>query len=292
MLAKHPQLPFGKYLRYTSVILLIAALLATVGACSQSTSEPEEAEPSLLTASPTATPTATAIPTSTPTIAPTTTPAPTVSHTPAPTPNVSFPPFETDSAGVYEYPQVVVDKDSAMTGEPVYFKILTSKNVNSVQTIIDGEPGRTYKEYESEGDFRVWRTKIHFTVGGRRKVQFKCAMASGGTVLIPDSRIRIEVTFDYTAESTSKTISKGSTVTFTLKTPDNIDSIYALVDGVNQNIEYTEPDSDENGVRVWKLNITFFGLGNRAVTFEAYDGSSLKETFPETGISIVVQDSE
>ena len=123
-------------------------------------------------------------------------------------------------------------------------------------------------------------------------MQFKCAMASGVTVVIPKSRIRIEVTFDYTAESTSKTISKGMTVTFTLKTPDNIDTIYALVDGVNQNLAYTDPDSNEGGVKVWKLNITFFGLGNRSVTFEAHEGTREKATFPDPGISIIVQDSE
>ena len=123
-------------------------------------------------------------------------------------------------------------------------------------------------------------------------MQFKCAMSSGVTVVIPKSRIRIEVTFDYTAESTSKAITKGSTVTFTLKTPDSIDSINALVDGVNQNLDITKPDTDEGGVKIWKVKITFFGLGNRTVTFEALDGTRVKETFPESGISIVVQDSE
>ena len=179
-----------------------------------------------------------------------------------------------------------------MTGEPVYFKILTSNNVNSVQTIIDGEAGRVYSDYEKEGDYRIWRTKIHFTVGGTRMVQFKCAMTSGVTVVIPKSRIRIVVEFDYTVESTSKTITKGMTVTFTLKTPYNIDSIHAFVDGVNQNLIITEPESDEGGVRVWKVKITFFGLGNRSVTFEAHDGTRVKATFPESGVSIIVQDSE
>ncbi len=156
--------------------------------------------------------------------------------------------------------------------------------------MIDGETGKIYKEFANDGDYRIWRVTIHFTVGGTRKVQFKCAMASGGTALIPDSRIRIEVTFDYSAESTSNTISKGKTVTFTLKTPSNIDTVYALVDGVNQKEAYTKPFSDEGGVKVWKVNITFFGLGNRTVTFEARDGTSVKATFPDPGIPIIVQD--
>jgi len=289
MLKKHSQLTFSKYLCYATVILLLAALLVSASACSQKTKGSEGTEPSILTASPTASPTAVVTPA--PTTAPTSTTTPAVSRTPEPTPNVSFLPFETDSAGTYTFPQVVPDKRSAMTGNPVYFKILTSKNVNSVQTILDGEPGRVYKDFENEGDFRIWRTKIHFTVGGSRKVQFKCAMASGGAAIIPNSPVKIDVTFDYAAESTSKTISKGKTVTFTLKTPDTIDTIYALVDGVNQKIAYTNPDSDEGGVRIWKIKIAFFGLGNRKVIFEAHDGSRLKATFPEPGIPIIVQES-
>ncbi|MBT3320318.1 MAG: hypothetical protein HN948_04400 [Clostridia bacterium] len=290
MLRKSPKLTFSKFFRCASAILLIAALIAAAVACSQSEPEPEATQPPVLTVAPTASPTP--IPTPTPTPAPTTTPVPSVVSTPRPTPNIIFPPFETDSNGDYPFPQILKDKTSVMTGEPVYFKILTSNNVNSIQTIIDGETGKIYTEYEKLGENRVWRTKIHFTVGGTRKVQFKCAMASGVTVVIPKSRIRIEVTFDYTAESTSKTISKGMTVTFTLKTPDNIDTIYALVDGVNQNLAYTDPDSNEGGVKVWKLNITFFGLGNRSVTFEAHEGTREKATFPDPGISIIVQDSE
>lgn len=287
---KRSRLNISQCCKFATVVLLTAVLLA-VAACSPSTMEVEETEPPTLTVAPTAITTPTAPPTLAPTTAPTTTPEPSVVSTPRPTPNISFEPFDTDSAGTYTFPQVMVDKTSAKTGEPVYFNILTSSNVNSVQTIIDGEPGKVYKEFVKDGDYRIWRATIHFTTGGRRKVQFKCAMASGGTVLIPDSRIRIEVTFEYTAESTSKAITKGKTVTFTLRTPDNIDTIYALVDGVNQNTAYTEPISDEGGVRIWKVNITFFGLGNRAVTFEAHDGSSVRATFPETGITIIVQES-
>jgi len=286
---KHRRLTFSKYLSCTAIVLFLAVLLVSASACSQKEDVAEETSPPTLTASPTASPTALATPT--PTAAPTATQPPAVSNTPEPTPNVSFPPFETDSAGTYTFPQVLPDKSTAMTGDPVYFKILTSKNVNSVRTIIDGESGREYKSYEKEGDFRIWRTKIHFTVGGSRKVQFECAMASGGTATIPSSPVKIDVTFDYTAKSTSKTISKGKTVTFTLSTPDTIDTIYALVDDVNQDIAYTEPDSDEGGVRVWKIRITFFGLGNRNVKFEAHDGSRLKATFPESGIPILVQES-
>jgi len=63
------------------------------------------------------------------------------------------------------------------------------------------------------------------------------------------------------------------------------------VDGENQNIKYTEPASAEDGVKTWKIDITFFGLGNRVVTFEAYDGTKLIATFPDPGIPIIVQES-
>ncbi len=265
--------------RRAAAIILAVVLLAGLTACSGSKAE----------TSPTATPPK-VWPTvaASPTIDPTATPEPSVSSTPKPTVVVSFPPMETDASGATVYPQVVADKDSALTNEAVNFRIVTSENVTKIQTIIDGETGKIYTEYETEGSVRIWRATIYFTVGGSRKVQFKCTMASGGTVLIPSAPVKINVAFNYTAESTSSTISKGKTVTFTLKTPDSIDYIYAVVDGVNQNIKYTDPESSEDGVKIWKLNITFFGLGNRIVTFEAYDGSTLKATFPDGGIAITV----
>jgi hypothetical protein len=264
---------------------MMIVLAAAVTACSGSVYE-VTVTPSPHTAATPAAPTPAAA-TSSPTMIPTMTPEPTISPTTA----VSFPPLETDASGAYTYPQVVADKTSAMTGEPVNFQIVTSENVNKIQTIIDGDKGKVYTEYEKSGSVRFWRVTIHFTVGGIRKVQFKCTMASGGTVLIPESPVKINVTFHYTAESTSKTITKGETVTFTLKTPDSIDCIYAVVDGVNQNVKFTEPVSDEGGIKTWKVNVTFFGLGERSVTFEAYDGSSLKATFPDPGIPIIVKES-
>lgn len=266
--------------RKAAAVIMAIVLLAGLTACGS------KAEVSPTPTQPLVWPTVTVLPT--PTLIPTATPEPSVSSTPRPTIAVSFPPMETDASGAYVYPQVVADKDSALTNEPVNFRIVTSGNVTKVQTIIDGETGKIYTEYETEGSVRIWRATIHFTVGGSRKVQFKCTMASGDTVLIPSTPIRINVTFNYTAASTSSTISKGKTVTFTLKTPDSIDYIYAVVDGVNQNIKYTEPESSEDGVKIWKINITFFGLGNRVVTFEAYDGSTLKATFPDGGIAITV----
>ena len=269
--------------RKIASLLMAVTLLAGMAACSGSEAE--------VTPTPSPTVVATPVATPSPTVVPTATPEPSVSHTPRPTPVVSFPPLETDASGTYVYPQVVVDKDEALTGEPVYFKIVTSENVTKVQTVIDGETGKVYTEFETEGSFRIWRATIHFTVGGTRKVQFKCTTAAGGTVLIPDSAIKIKVTFNYTAESTSATITKGKTVTFTLRTPDSIDYIYAVVDGVNQNLKYTEPASTEDGVKIWKVNITFFGLGDRLVTFEAYDGANLVATFPDPGITIIVKES-
>ena len=269
--------------RKFAAIIMIIALLAAATACSESKDE-ATATPSTSAASTPATvmASATAFPTATPTL---------VSSTPSPTPVISFPSIETDASGAYIYPQVVADKDSALTGEPVYFRVITSENVNKIQTVIDGETGKIYTEYEKDTGVRIWRATIHFTVGGTRKVQFKCTMDTGGTVLIPESPVKINVTFHYTAESTSATISKGKTVTFTLRTPASIDYIYAVVDGVNQNIKYTEPASNEDGVKIWKVNITFFGLGERVVTFEAYDGSTLQATFPDPGITITVKDS-
>jgi len=265
--------------RKVSAVILAVVMLAGLAACSGSKAEvsPTPTQPLVW---PTVSPTLEVVPTDTP--------EPSVSSTPRPTVVVSFPPMETDASGATVYPQVVADKDSALTNEPVNFRIVTSENVTKIQTMIDGETGKIYTEYETEGGLRIWRATIHFTVGGTRKVQFKCTTASGGTVLIPTSPIKIKVSFNYTAESTSKTISKGKTVTFTLKTPDTIDYIYAVVDGVNQNIKYTEPESSEDGVKIWKINITFFGLGDRIVTFEAYDGSTLKATFPDEGITITV----
>ena len=271
--------------RICAAVLMTAVLLVSLAACSGSEAEGTP------TPSPTTIPTATPAATPSPTTIPTATPEPSVSSTPSSTPVVSFPPLETDASGAYVYPQVVVDRDEALTREPVHFKIVTSENVTKIQTFIDGEAGKIYTEYETEGSFRIWRTTINFTVGGTRKVQFKCTTASGDTVMVPDSGVKIKVTFDYTAESTSAAISKGKTVAFMLRTPDSIDYIYAVVDGVNQNIKYTEPASNEGGVKIWDVNITFFGLGNRVVTFEAYDGSSLVKTFPDPGIPIVVKES-
>ncbi len=272
--------------RACAVILAAIFLLAAVTACSGG-------DGAQATPTPAATAAPTPSPTPSPTPAPTEAPTPTATpeSTPKPTPVVSFPPLETDSSGAYVFPQVIADKESAMTEEPVYFKIVTSEKVNKIQTVIDGDTGKIYTDYDKEGSFRIWRATIHFTVGGTRKVQFKCTTDTGGTVLIPKSPVKIDVTFDYTAESTSKTISKGKTVAFSLRTPDSIDNIYALVDGVNQNMKYDKPAKSEGGVNVWNINITFFGLGDRTVTFEARKGTKVIATFPDPGITIIVKEN-
>ena len=272
-------------LRIFLAIVLITALAAASG-CSEEHEETPSPTP-LLTPTLEATPS----PTTVPTAEATPTPEASLSPTPSPTPAPVFPEVETDDEGNYIYPQVIADKQSAITGEPVYFKIITSENVTKIQTVIDGETGKVYTDYVKGEGIRTWQTRIFFTSGGTRKVQYKCTMASGGTALIPKSPLKIDVAFNYTAEATSKTISKGKTVTFTLKTPESIDSIYAVVDGVNQNIEYDEYESSEDGVKVWKINVTFFGLGERSVTFEAHDGSKVVATFPDPGLSVIVQDS-
>lgn len=277
-----PSLLLPRGLRKCTAVILAALLLTAATACSGNEQTAALSPTAVITP---------AVPTPSPAVQLTATPSPTVSAAPSPTPVVSFPPLETDASGAYTYPQVTADKDSAMTGEPVYFRIVTSENVSQIQTVIDGDTGRVYTEYETIAGVRIWRVTIHFTAGGTRKVQFKCTMASGSTVLIPQPPVNIDITFNYTAESTSATISKGKTVTFTLRTPDSIDYIYAVVDGVNQNVKFTEPVSDEDGVKIWKVNITFFGLGERIVTFEAYDGSSLITTFPDPGITITVKES-
>jgi hypothetical protein len=270
-----------EFFRRAAALIAAAGLFASMSACSGQPAQEETTSPtSVKTFAP---------PTPSPTPPPTEAPSPTPPPTRKPTPVISFPPFEADASGNYIYPQVFVDRTEAMTNEAVNFKILTSENVNSIQTVIDGEPYKIYKDYVTDKGMRIWQTHIYFTNCGSRRVQFKCAMASGGTAIIPDKAIKISVTFDYTAESTSKEISSGKTVTFTLKTPDIIDSVDAVVDGVKQNIPCDEPDSEEEGVRTWKLNVTFFKTGTRTVTFEAYDGTKLKETFPKTGITIIVQ---
>ncbi len=276
-------------LKKRKIIRTLAAALAVVLLLSL----PACSEPQTPAATPTRTPLRTfaqPTPTPVPTPSPTPEPTPGVSSTPRPTPVVSFPPFKVDASGDYIFPQVVADRTEAMTKEFVNFKIVTSDKVNSIRTIIDGEEQSTvYKNYTTDKGMRIWQTRVSFTKGGNRRVQFKCAMASGGTAKIPENPIKIAVTFNYTAESTSKTISKGKTVTFTLKTPDTIDSIFVVVDGVNQKIEYDKPDSTANGISIWKINVTFSKTGTRAVTFEALDGTKVKATFPDPGITIIVQ---
>ena len=285
-MTRKSRIKIRRVMRVLAVVLLAAALAAAQG-CSEDIPEQTPEPTPTVTLTPVTTPTPTPVQTVEPTPTPEDTPAPTAKPTPAP----SFPDMETDSEGKLTYPQVVSDKQSAMTEEPVYFKIVTSENVSKIQTVIDGDAGKVYTEYEKGDGVRIWQTRIFFTNGGSRKVQYKCTMASGSTVLIPQSPLKIDVTFDYSAESTSSTITKGKTVTFTLKTPSSIDSIFVIVDDVNQNIEYDDPESNEDGVKAWKINVTFFGLGERSVSFEARDGSKVVETFPDPGLTIVVNDS-
>ncbi len=278
------KLSLKKIINTAAAAALAAALLLALPACSPQQTPEVTSTPavSLRTFAP---------PTPTPELTPEPSPSPTprASTTPKPEPVVSFPPFQVDSSGDYIFPQVVSDKTEAMTNEAVYFNILTSEKVNSVQTVIDGVDGGIYKDFKTDNGMRIWRVRIYFTNGGNRKVQFKCAMSTGGTAIIPKNPVKINITFNYTAESTSKNISKGKTVTFTLKTPSTIDSVDAVVDGVKQNIKCDKPESDEGGIRVWKVNITFFGLGTRSVTFQAYDGTNLKQTFPDPGLTIIVE---
>jgi hypothetical protein len=189
------------------------------------------------------------------------------------------------------YPLVVPDKTNVMTGEAVSFKITTSTRVKKIQSVIDGEGGRSYTSFTAGQDVRNWNVKLTFTKDGSRKVQFKCTMTSGETVLIPKKPVTIKVTFKYTAESTSKAITKGKTVTFTLKTPSAIKSVYALVDGAKQKIIVSKSDSEKDGIKIWKLNVTFFKLGERSVRFDACIDNKVKKTFPDKGITIIVKES-
>jgi hypothetical protein len=189
------------------------------------------------------------------------------------------------------YPVVTPDKTSVSTNEPVNFSITTSTRVKKIQTVIDGEGGRSYTNFTAGGDVRSWKVKLIFTKDGNRKVQFKCTMTNGETTLIPKKPVTIKVTFKYTAESTSKTITKGKTVIFTLKTPSSIKSVYAVVDNVKQKIVVSKPDSEKDGVKVWKVRVTFFKLGERSVTFDACAGGKVKKTFPDKGIPIAVKES-
>ncbi len=272
--------------RCAAVIVAIVFVLVSLSACSESAGKPESTESApVVEVSPS--PVATPLPTLIPTEAPTATLAP----TPSPTPDVSFPPLKTNDDGSLSFPQAIADKTSVETGEPIYFKIVTSEKVKSIQTIIDGDTGKIYTNFTTDNGARIWQTRIHFTKGGNRKVQFRCNLTSGGKAMVPKTPIKIDVTFKYTAESTSKTISKGKTVTFTLKTPAAIDSVYAVVDGVNQDIVYTKPESESDGVKVWKVRVTFFKLGEREVKFNACTKKKVKKTFPDTGITIIVQES-
>jgi hypothetical protein len=189
------------------------------------------------------------------------------------------------------YPFVVPDKTKASTGEAVNFKITTSARVNKIQTVIDGVAGRSTSTFSTGDQVRNWSAKIFFMAGGLRKVQFKCTMASGSTVLIPAKPVIISVSFKYTATCTSKTITKGKTVTFTLKTPSTINALEAVIDGVKQNTPFKTPDSDANGIKVWKVNITFFKLGERTVKFDAMTGTSVKKTFPDKALPIIVKET-
>jgi hypothetical protein len=194
-------------------------------------------------------------------------------------------------SGAASYPLVVPDKTSVMTNEAVNFKITTSVRVKKIQSMIDGEGGRSYTNFTAGEDVRNWKVRLIFTKDGNRKVQFKCTMTTGETVLIPKKPVTIKVAFKYTAESTSRTITKGKTVTFTLKTPSAIKSVYAVVDDVKQKIVYSTPYSEKDGVKIWKVRVTFFKLGQRSVKFEACVGSKVKKTFPDTGLTIIVKES-
>ena len=277
----------GAKFKRAAMVVFALALLASLSACSEPaniTSEPASASPSPAeTASPE--PTKTDEPVETP--AETPEPTKTQKPQPTPTPEISFPPLATNSSGAYKFPQIVADRTSVKTGEPVYFKIVTSENVKSIRTVIDGVNGKIYTDFSTESGVRVWIARIYFTAGGNRKVQFRCTMTSGSTSLLTYPKL-ISVTFKYTAESTSKIISSGKTVTFTLKTPSAIDNVNVLVDGVKQKNVKT-PDSDANGIKVWKINVTFFKTGDRSVTFEACAGTRVKATFPDPGIPIIVQ---
>jgi hypothetical protein len=287
MLKKPSKLYLRKYCRNSVIILSILILLTAMPSCSGDVQESEQATTALPTV------TVTAAPTPMPTTEPSPTDAPTVTPEPEPTPEPSFPDLSTDTSGAYIYPQVVADKTSAKTNEPVYFKIVTSEKVNKIQTVVDGETlKKIYTEYTSDSNVRIWEAKVLFTKDGNRKVQFKCTLSTGGTATIPKTPITIKVAFNYTAASTSKTINSGKMVTFTLKTPSSITSVAAVVDGVKQNVPVKSPDSDNDGVKVWKYNLTFFKPGTREVQFNAYAGSRLKMTFPDPGITIIVQSSE
>lgn len=275
-----------KVLKITASVILSVVFLVSLCACSGGSGKASTTpSPSEETSVPT--PSSSPSPSETPTSTPTSTPT----QAPSPTPEPSFGTLSTNADGTYVVPQVISDKTSANTGEPVYFKIVTSDKVNKIQTLIDRDALKIYNTYTTENGARIWNAKVFFTTGGNRSVQFKCSTTSGGSALVPQKPVKIAVTFKYTADSTSKTIAKGKTVTFSLKTPSSITKIFVVIDGVNQKIAFTEPASDDSGVRTWKINVMFSKVGNRAVQFEAYTGSKLTATFPDTGIPIIVQDS-
>jgi hypothetical protein len=59
--------------------------------------------------------------------------------------------------------------------------------------MIDGSGGKSYTDYTTSSGLRHWVVKINFTAKGNRKVQFKCSMVSGSTVLIPSKAVTIKV---------------------------------------------------------------------------------------------------
>lgn len=196
------------------------------------------------------------------------------------------------SAAPVIYPLVVPDKSTVTPGQTVTFYVTTSIRVKQIQTMIDGVPGKKYTEY-TETDVRKWQVKITFTTPGDRKVQFRCTMNSGSLVLIPKSPVVIHVlaSTTYKASCTTKSCTSGKTIYFSLKTPDTITSVYAVIDGIKQTKIHSKVIGNANGIKSWRVSITFFKLGTRTVKFVAVKGSTKMKTFPSAGLTITVRSS-
>jgi hypothetical protein len=189
------------------------------------------------------------------------------------------------------YPLVVPSSYNAISGKPVTFHVTTSVRVTQIQTVIDGTSGKKYTEYTEGVGVRKWIVTITFTTVGDRKVEFRCKMTSGTLAMIPKSPVVIHVTSaaNYSATSTTKSLTSGKTVYFSVGTPSAIDKLYALVDGVKQTKIGTTVISDKNGIKKWKISIAFFKVGIRSVKFTAYTGTTLKKTFPSTALTLTVK---
>lgn len=201
-------------------------------------------------------------------------------------------------AGAADYPKIIPAKTTVTVGERLNLTVVTSKNVDKIQTVIDGEQGSVYTNYTEKEDLRNWSTRITFTDPGKRSIAYDAYMNTGKIVRIKAVTIDVkekeepdeddeeeedpkEDPSKYTAKASGTTSMPGDVVTFELTTPEGVTAIMPVVDGVNQKRVTGKG-------KTWSIPIKFNKAGTRKVSFVAYKGDKSVQTFPKSPISIKV----